>query len=224
MKGNILVPAFAAVGAMLASSPSLADTSIGLRVGTLGAGVELAHAFTETFGFRVSANSFNYSTSDSYQDIDYDSKLKLKTGQLLLDWFPFANNFRVSAGGVYNGNKLALDGKPSPGGTYTINGTTYSSSSIDSLNGDVDFRKAAPYLGLGYGRPVGKGLAFIADLGVLFQGAPRSTLTATCSATTLPTTCAQIRSDVAVEQDRLNDDLHKYQYYPVVSIGLAYVF
>jgi hypothetical protein len=221
MKRKILVSALVAVWAIFASSVSVADTSLGLRVGTLGGGIELAHAFTETLGFRVAASGLNYNTTETYDSINYDAKLKLASGQLLFDWFPFASNFRLSAGAMYNGNKLTLDGKPSSGGTFTINGTTYSASEIGALNGKVDFRKAAPYVGLGYGRPVGKGLSLTADLGVLFQGSPRSTLTATCGTTT---NCAQIQSNVAAQQAQLDDDMHKFQYYPVLSIGLAYVF
>ncbi|MBI3527929.1 MAG: hypothetical protein HY067_08160 [Betaproteobacteria bacterium] len=224
MKRNNLVAVLAAVWAILASPVSLADTSLGLRVGTLGGGVELAHAFTEKLGFRVSVNGLNYNTSETHESVDYDAKLKLESGQLLLDWFPFSNNFRLSAGAMYNGNKFTLDGKPSAGGTFTINGTTYSSSNVGSLNGKFDFRKAAPYVGLGYGRPIGKGLSLAADLGVLFQGSPRSTLSATCGAATPAGLCSQIQGDVAAEQDKLDDDMHKYRYYPVVSIGLAYVF
>lgn len=224
MKRNNLISAVAAGLIVLVASTARADTSIGLKAGTLGGGVELAHAFGETLGFRISANGLNYSATESYEDIDYDAKLKLATGQLLLDWFPFSNNFRISAGAVYNGNKLTLNGVPSPGGTFTIDGVTYSSSDVSSLNGTVKFRKGAPYVGLGYGRPVGKGLLFTADLGVLFQGAPQSTLTATCGPATSASTCAQIQNSVAAEQAQLDDDMHKFQYYPVVSIGLAYVF
>ena len=219
-----LYTALAAVAPILASPVCLADTSLGLRVGTLGGGIELAHAFTETLGFRLAANGLNHNTTETYESVNYDAKLKLATGQLLLDWFPFSNNFRISAGAMYNGNKLTLDGIPSPGGTFTINGISYPTSEVSALNGTVGFKTAAPYVGLGYGRPVGKGLLFTADLGVLFQGAPQSTLTATCAAGTPALTCSQIQSSVAAEQAQLNDDMSKYQYYPVVSIGLAYVF
>ena len=213
-----------AVLVMILSPSCFADTSLGLRAGTLGGGIELAHAFTEKLGFRVAANGLNYSTTDTYESVDYDAKLKLATGQLLFDWFPFSNNFRLSAGAAYNGNKLTLDGKPAPGGTFTFNGNTYSSSDIGAVKGKVDFREAAPYVGLGYGRPIGKGLSLTADVGVLFQGSPRTTLTATCGAATPALTCSQIQSDLAAEQARLDDDVHKYQYYPVLSIGFAYVF
>ena len=224
MMNRFPVSALSAVWVMLASPVCLADTSLGLRAGTLGGGIELAHAFTDTLGFRIGASGLNYSTTETYESVDYDAKLKLATGQLLFDWFPFSNNFRLSAGAMYNGNKLTMDGKPSPGGTYTLNGNTYSSSDIGALSGKVDFRKTAPYIGLGYGRPIGKGLSLTADLGVLFQGAPESTLTATCGAATPALTCSQIQSDVAAEQATLDDDMHKYQFYPVLSIGFAYVF
>lgn len=224
MNRKILLSVLAANWAIFTSPLSLADTSLGLRVGTLGGGVELAHAFTETLGFRVSANGLHYNTTETFESVTYDSRLKLESGQLLLDWFPFSNNFRVSAGAMYNGNKFTLEGKPSAGGTFTINGTTYSSANVGSLNGTVDFMKAAPYIGLGYGRPIGKGLSLIADLGVLFQGSPRSTLSVTCGTATSVTTCSQIQNDVSAERNKLNDDMDTFRYYPVVSIGLAYVF
>lgn len=224
MLKKFLVSVPIAVWAMLASVSSLADTSLGLRVSTLGAGVELAHAFGERFGIRIGANGLKYDTTDTYQDVEYDANLKLATGQLLFDWFPFSNNFRFSGGGMYNGNKLTLAGKPSANGTYTFNGTTYNASDVGTVDGKVDFNKFAPYLGLGYGRPVGKGFSLTADLGVMFQGSPRSTLTATCGATASATDCAQLQSDIAAQQAQLDDDAQKYKYYPVVSIGLAYVF
>ena len=224
MLKKFLVSVSMAVWAMIACSPSLADTSLGLRVGTLGGGIELAHAFGERFGIRIGADGLKYDTTDTYQDVEYDANLKLATGQLLFDWFPFASNFRFSAGGMYNGNKLTLAGKPSASGTYTFNGATYNASDVGTVDGKVDFNKFAPYLGLGYGRPVGKGFSLIADVGVMFQGSPRSTLTATCGPTSTPASCAQLQSDVAAAQAQLDDDAQKYKYYPVLSIGLAYVF
>lgn len=224
MNRKILPFVLGLVLAILASPASFADTSLGLNIGTLGGGIELAHAFGERLGFRVSANGLNYDRTQTHDSVDYDAKLQLESGQLLLDWFPFANNFRLSAGPMYNGNKLTLDGKPSAGGTFTFNGNTYSASGVASVNGKVDFRKVAPYVGLGYGRPVGKGWSFAGDLGVLFQGTPRTSLSVTCGASTPAATCTQLQNDVAAEQNKLDGDMHKFRFYPVASIGLAYVF
>ena len=221
---KIMLSALAALPLLLASLSARADTSIGLNVGTLGVGIELAHALSENLGVRIGASGLRHDTTDSYESVDYDARFKLATGRLLIDWFPFANHFRVSAGAMYNGNELNLDGKPSGSATYTINGNTYPASQVGSLNGKVDFRKTAPYVGLGYGRPLGKGFTLIADAGVLFQGSPRSSLNVTCAAPTPAPTCAQIQSDVATERGRLDDDVSKYRTYPVLSIGLALRF
>ena len=38
---------------------ALADTSLGIRAGTLGGGVELSHALGPHTGFRVNADAYN---------------------------------------------------------------------------------------------------------------------------------------------------------------------
>lgn len=202
---------------------ALADTSVGIRAGTLGGGVELAHALSERAAVRLNADGYNRTQTSTQDNIQYDMKLKLQTASLLGDWFPFANNFRISAGAMFNGNKLTLKGKPT-GTTYVINGVTYNASDVGSLDAQVDFRKAAPYFGFGYGRPINGGLSMIFDLGVMFQGSPKSKIEVTCGAATPALTCAQLQSDAAAEQSKLDDSLHKFKSYPVISVGLAYTF
>ncbi|HET7199328.1 MAG TPA: hypothetical protein VFI80_00735 [Burkholderiales bacterium] len=202
---------------------ALADTSLGIRAGTLGGGVELSHALGPHTGFRVNADAYNRTQSRTEDNIEYDAKLKLQTTSLSLDLFPFANNFRITAGAIVNGNKLTMHGQPT-GGTFVINGTTYNASDVGSLDAKVDFKRTVPYFGIGYGRPINSGLSLIFDLGVLFQGSPKSHIDATCGAATPPATCTQIQSDAAAEQARLDDSLHSFKYYPVISLGLAYTF
>jgi len=200
-----------------------ADTSIGLRGGTLGGGAELSYALSQRAAVRLNADGYNRKQTSTRDDIDYDMKLKLQTASLLGDWFPFANNFRVTLGAMFNGNKFTLNGKPS-GGSYTINGTTYPASQVGSFDAAVDFNKAAPYFGIGYGRPINSGLSLIFDLGVMFQGSAKSKIDVTCGSAATPSQCAQLRSDAQAEQSRLDDSLHSFKYYPVISLGLAYTF
>jgi|SRR6266581_924709 len=202
-----------------------ADTSLGLRGGTLGAGAELSYALSQRAAVRLNADGYKLSQSSTEADIDYDMKLKLQTVSLLGDWFPFANNFRISAGAMFNGNKFTLKGKPT-GGFFTVNGTQYNTAQIGSFDASVDFRKAAPYFGIGYGRPINSGLSFIIDAGVMFQGSPRSKIDATCgpAAPQGSPACNQVQSDAKAEESRLDDSLHEFKYYPVISVGLAYTF
>ena len=200
-----------------------ADTSLGLRGGTLGGGVELSHAFGPRIGVRLNADAYNYKQTSTYDDIDYDMKLKLQTASLMGDWFPFANNFRISLGAMFNGNKFTLKGQPTGPG-YTINGTFYPASDVGSFDAAVDFNKAAPYFGIGYGRPINSGLSLIFDLGVMSQGSPKSKINVTCGAGTPPATCTALQNDARAEQSKLDESLHSFKYYPVISLGLAYTF
>jgi hypothetical protein len=204
---------------------SSADTSIGLRAGTLGLGAEISFAVSQRVALRVGADRYTPKTVTlTQEDIDYDAQAKLRSASLLVDWFPFANNFRVSLGVMSNKNKVTATGKPDANGQYTINGVTINASDVGSLEGDVTFKKTVPYLGIGYGRPIKAGLSFISDLGVMFQGVPTATLTATCSATASPGNCAILQNAVAGEQPTVQDNVNKFKYYPVVSVGLAYTF
>lgn len=202
-----------------------ADTSLGIRGGTLGGGVELSYALSQRAALRLNADSYNRTQSKTHDNIDYDMKLKLKTASLTGDWFPFANNFRISLGAMFNGNKFSLKGQPSSTG-FTINGTPYTAAEVGSFDAAVDFNKAAPYFGIGYGRPINSGLSLIFDLGVMSQGSPKSNIDVTCG-TAAPqgsARCTQLQSDAAAEQSKLDESLHSFKYYPVISLGLAYTF
>src|SRR5207249_10775933 len=102
-------------------------TSLGIRAGTLGGGVDLSYALSQRAAVRLNADGYNRTQSKTHDNIDYDMKLKLQTGSLLGDWFPFANNFRISAGAMLNRNKFSMKGLPT-GGSFTINGTPYAAA------------------------------------------------------------------------------------------------
>jgi hypothetical protein len=209
---------------LLLPAVSQADTSIGLRAGTLGLGAELSFAISQRVALRLGADTYSPKTvTITQQDIDYDAKAKLRSGSLLVDWFPFANNFRISLGAMVNQNKVTATGKPT-GGSFTLDGQTFNAADVGTLDAEVTFKKTVPYFGIGYGRPINGGLSLISDLGVMFQGVPKSTLTATCSATATGPNCSALQSAVAAEQVTLQDNVGKFKYYPVLSIGLAYTF
>jgi len=218
------IAAVAIIPVLCLAGVAAADTSLGIRGGTLGGGLELSFALTQRAAVRLNADAYNFKQTDTHDNIDYDMKLKLQTASLMGDWFPFANNFRISLGAMFNGNKFTLKGLPTGPG-YTINGTFYPASDVGSFDAAVDFNKAAPYFGIGYGRPINGGLSLIFDLGVMSQGSPKSKIDATCGAAIQGTPqCTQLQSDAAAEQSRLDESLHSFKYYPVISLGLAYTF
>jgi hypothetical protein len=194
-----------------------------LDLGTTGLGLHLTAPLAAKLNARVGLNYASYSYDGNTSDVEYDFKLKLATVDALLDYHPFDSGFRVSGGVVYNGNKIEANAKPK-NGTYTLNGRTYPSALVGKLDGNIDFRKAAPYLGIGWGNAVqAAGWGFGMDLGVTFQGSPKTALTNSgCTAPAL--VCTQIASDVATENAKLADEVKDFKLYPVVRVGVSYRF
>jgi len=201
------------------------NLSVTGKIGTLGLGAELDIALTDSLGARIGLNSYSYQYNADSSTVNYDFHLKLQTVSALADWYPFDDSsFRTSIGVMYNNNKVSLDGQPT-GGTYTINGNTYSSTDVGSLQGTMSFNKVAPYIGIGWGKPspTGRGWGMTTDFGVLFQGSPKTSLVATCgSAIAGTTSCTQLQSDTAAENTKLQNDLGNFKFWPVASIGISY--
>jgi len=89
----------------------------------------------------------------------------------------------------------------------------------------LNFKKAAPYFGIGYGRPINSGLSLIFDLGVMFQGSPKSKIDVTCGPAAhreAPTAQpAKRRSGRAGPAER---ERPQFQVLPGDFSGLAYTF
>ncbi|MEC5159780.1 MULTISPECIES: hypothetical protein [unclassified Janthinobacterium] len=202
-----------------------AETGVTAELGSTGVGAHLSVPLQANLNVRVGANYLNYSYNANTSDVDYDFKMKLRTVDALLDFFPMNNGFRVSAGLVYNGNKIDAHGKPAGTGTYTINGHTYLATSVGTLDGNVDFRKSAPYLGIGWGNAAapGKGWGFSSDFGVMFQGSPSTSLKNNhCVAPTQ--VCTQLAADIVAENAKLTDEASDFKLYPVIRFGASYRF
>ncbi|HEV7619991.1 MAG TPA: hypothetical protein VGO51_18005, partial [Burkholderiaceae bacterium] len=211
--------------ALLGAGSAYADVGVAAGGGTTGAGLHLSVPILTRLNARVGVNALNYSYSGSTTDMNYDFKLKLQTADLLLDWFPFNGAFRISAGAVYNGNKIEAKAKPNSSGKYTIQGATYDASTAGSINGRVDFRKAVPYFGIGWGNAVAKdkGWGFSTDLGAIFQGSPKTTLTNEgCTMSTAQ--CSALAASLDAENRDLQDKANGFRTYPVIRFQVTYKF
>jgi hypothetical protein len=202
-----------------ASAASPAPFDVGIAAGTAGLGVQFAmQVLPQSLAIRAVVNGLSYHHDTTSNGVDYKGKLKLNNQSLLLDWTPFSGSFRFSAGMVFNHNSLRLDGKPdSATGTYEVNGNTYTAAQVGVLTAAVKFHKASPYLGLGWGGSPESGLHFIGDIGVIAQGKPKATLTDSGGG-------GVSASDLQQSQDKLQHDLDKFRWYPVVQLGVGYRF
>jgi hypothetical protein len=197
------------------------STSIGIRVGTLGVGLELSHLLGDHFGLRVGGNYFSQTRAQTEQSITYDATVKLQSFTGLLDWYPSRRGaFHFTAGAVSNPLKVAGVGVPESGASYTINGNDYTSTQVGVFTSSAKYASVLPYVGLGFGTPASKshGFGVVFDIGAAI-GKPTILLNSSNAANV-----AGVAADIRAEQAKVQDTANTLPVWPVVSLGLTYRF
>ena len=184
---------------------------LAIRAGTLGYGGELGLGFHPKLGARVGYHTFGYKYEDENADdgYKYAADLNLRNMYYLVDYYPWAGTFRLTAG-LFN-NKNAIDLTITPTDTYTYGGRTYAADEIGILTGLIDFKKNVPYIGLGWGNPVKGGVGFCMDIGVVFQDSPLVDLSAT-----------GMLAPTAEQDNVIAESLEGWKAYGVVSFGIKF--
>jgi hypothetical protein len=200
----------------------------GIEVGTLGAGAAVVksiipHRLTAEIDLNAPIK-INYDTSVS--GTRYDGKLHLESYGALLNFFPSTSHlFHFSGGVYYDRNEVDVGAKFAPAG-FTLNGHVYSSSELTSLSDSITFKKAAPYLGLGWGDAVASaGWHFNANAGVLYQGSTKVDLIGTTPYITGSPQYNALFASLDAQRRTIGDDLNDHlKWYPVLTLALFYSF
>ena len=81
-------------------SSTFSDTTIGvgIRLSTLGPGLEAALPVTERTNIRVGYSALDYHNSSDKSGVTYDGHLQLRAFEGHFDWFPFGGWFHISPG------------------------------------------------------------------------------------------------------------------------------
>lgn len=216
MYKSILVPAVVIALASI-SATAAADFTLGGRVGLSGAGVEASAKFSNHLGVRAHLTGLSYSLDLEYDDVEYEVDTKLSIGSLLLDVHPAGGLFRITLGGAAYNGQFGISAMPSSGYLYRIGNGTYNSTQIGILNGEIEYQKVVPYLGVAwdFGARKKSGFGVSLDLGVFFRGKPDDvSLSASGGGVSA--------SDLALESDNIEDDTEGY--HPSIAVGLYYRF
>lgn len=195
--------------ALLASGAAQAF-GVGVRAGTTGIGADLGWSIAPTLSARLGYSALKWSYDANTSNAHYDGDLKLSNLSGLLDFHPLGPSFRLTGGVILNDNKYQATGRPSSG--------------PGSFDATVEAgRRAAPYLGIGWGNVAGAGVNFYADLGVMLMGSPRATLSANCAGLS-GAQCTTLRNEAATQQAELEDKLKSFKAYPVLNLGVTVGF
>ncbi len=225
--------------------------TVGLKVGTLGLGLDVSYPLTHNFSIRGNVNGFSYTTGltdiigDDVEEFktyggNADGSIDFLTVGLLVDYFPFEHSdFRLSAGVYYNANELSITGGST--GVFDVGVQQFDASKAGSITGSVIFDDIAPYIGWGWGnRGDEKGWSWSLDFGVLYQNVPKLTsdvnLNTGAVLDDLNTVAIEaidqtaINALVQTEVDTVNNDIQTSEFvdytkfYPVIAIGITYSF
>jgi len=195
----------------------------GPTIGSLGVGAEASWFLGDRLSLRASAHGINWGIDGSQGGVDYDADLRLRSAGGWVDWAPFGGRFQLTGGLLLNGNEVKGRGIARDG-EYEIGGQVFSAEDVGQLDASVDFNSVAPYLGLrwrfGPGR-LGPGIGMGLDLGILFQGSPKVSLTSSGgSLSNEPALLEALRA----EEAEFEDDIDKYDLFPVAMLSLFYRF
>jgi len=210
------------------------NLGVGVKAGSVGAGIDLSVGLTKTLNARLSLTNIDISgqdetltVGDDGAELDLDSELDADYGSnaLFLDWYIFDGTFHLTAGAFKNNGKLDFTGTLV--GTGTIDGQPINAGDIaGDIGGEVSLGDSyQPYIGVGWGRKAGDkpGLSITVDVGVALLD-PEVTLEATVIAGGNFADQAELDQTLRDAESDAEDELDDFELFPIVSVGLNYAF
>lgn len=157
---------------------------------------------------RLGADLLDFDRSFDLGDARYNTDLQTEQVRAYFDFFPSAGIFRITFGAVAGRSRVA-------GAAMAVDPAPGADADAATLAMDARWPRVRPYLGFGWGRVPERGLGYSLDVGVTL-GSPSARVWAT------PDLASQ--SELAAEQQRVQDALQHYATAPAVRFGLAYAF
>lgn len=209
---------------------------LAFRTSTLGLGADAGFRVARPVNVRVGFNAFHYARSLTKDGTPYQGSLHLRSMETVVDWFPFAHSFHVGSGLLFlNGNRVTAVATPPVGQVLTAGAQAYVSDPQNPLTSSAKSatKRIAPVAMVGFGNlvPRHRHFAYSVDLGVVFQGVPKSTFTLAGGACDPSGEfCARAAEDSSIQaeaQSARTDLAHHVsflKYYPVISVEFGYRF
>jgi hypothetical protein len=216
--------------------PHNSRIGIGVKVSTLGAGLDVATPLTRKLNVRGGFNMMRLNHTFTDSGIQYNGRLQFQSAEAHLDWFPIGG-IHVSPGLLfYNGNQITANATVTGGQNFSVGGTSYQSSSLTPVTGTgkLNFMKTAPSLMVGVGNLIprnGRHYSFLFEVGAVYEGSARVALNLTGNVCdTNGQTCRPISGDptvqanVLAQQIKIQHDVNPYRFFPVISLGVGFNF
>jgi hypothetical protein len=211
--------------------------AFGTKLGTLGWGGQIATPLARRVTLRGGADFFNFGYGITEDGTNYYGSLNFKSGTAQVDVYPFRHaGFFISPGVLIFRSNVAATMNIPAGSTFTENNTDYTSDPADPVNGSgaVAFgRSIMPALTIGFGNMIprreSKHWSAPFEIGAAYTGHYTLGVNLTGSACQAGQGCGSvndpsIQANVVAETNKINEDLKRFQFYPIITSGVAYRF
>jgi len=203
--------------------------SAGPSGGTLGLGLETSYKLNNNFVFRANGT---YSELDgiaidfgSSNDGRKEESISIRSLGALIDWHPFQNGVRLTAGGRWIDFENSYIEEPSNYGgigEYWIGNASFDAADVGSLSKSVRHDGSiGGYAGLGYDSSLfsrDSNFELSVDFGVVFLEEPEAKVT------TGKGNVNGLEAAIREEEAELENDSEWLKYYPVVMFNGKYRF
>jgi hypothetical protein len=212
------------LGIAQAATPwfNLPQPTVSLGASTLGGGVGIGfHDPGAKLGIRISANLLHFGFNVKDDDARTKVQGNLQNESILIDVYPWAVPFHLTAGVVFNQNSASVTSSPQLTGSLLgfISHAHYHGV-IGDVRGPISFNPVDPYLGIGYCYDAGAHWQFSADIGAMYEGNGRIAL----SPNGLLATDPAMRASAEASARKADNDINKLSFYPIIGFAVAYRF
>lgn len=203
---------------------AMQDIAIAGRAGTLGLGAEVVILANDWIALRGGAGLLGF-------DADITSVSGLednRTGEVGVPKSVYTfgadfavGNFRLGGGMLYKQADPTYAIKLGSGAEIDIGANTYTEPEVTQLTTTLVSEAWAPYVLLGFGQHMARGVGLFLDVGVAFLDQSDLVMSATGDRTVL--TSRRFREDLrAEEQNALDDAGDLVNYWPILNLGLEF--
>jgi hypothetical protein len=218
MLHRTMTAALAAV-VLLPATVSAQSFGVAVRGGSMGFGGEAAVQLSREIALRGGVGFYPFSYTGELTDVRYTVTPPSRMLNLGLDFYPGLMDLRIGGGMLAISNETSMVAKFQ--NEVMVDGQSYSSDQITSLDGFLSHGPTAPYVNIGMGRHTGLGLGIFADFGAAFLSQQNVRLEAQGPYAQH----AEFQARLENERQSIETDVRRYlKLLPIFSLGIRYGF
>jgi hypothetical protein len=199
-----------------ASAPAQ-DVAVVAHAGTQGLGGGIIFGLTPTINARGTFGVIPTEPTFTVDEVDFAGDFPTLI-RATLDFYP-SPFFFLSAGGLFvnRGGDILVTGEFTE--PREFGSTTYTPEEVGTLPGTFTLKGAMPYLGIGFGNPLGRRIGMMFDLGVGIGDVPTVELEATGPIAGDPAFVDDLEAEEAEFEENIPGLL---RYFPILSLAVSF--